>query len=188
MVFTEECSNTSFIFDIIAEGQTEVSDVIEDEIEFLKQNYDGIEVVKLEGFYPKVLLTLEAESNPRHRVVLEVAIVAGYPFVAPRVRLRIPEGATPGSIGALDESGAHQIQADIREAISPCLLVGAPCIMQIISVVERVLSNGIQRSCTPTHVKSADTVEHPPSQTTMKTREVIKLCVLLLHLLNKCCH
>ncbi|EKF39206.1 protein kinase, putative [Trypanosoma cruzi marinkellei] len=188
MVCTEECSNTSFTLDIIAEGQTEISDVVEDEIEFLKQNYDGIEVVKLEGFYPKVLLTLEVESNPRHRVVLEIAIVAGYPFVAPIVRLRLPEGVTPGSIGALDETGARQLQADIREAISPCLLVGAPCIMQIISVVERVLSNGIQRSCTPPHVKSTDTVEHPPSQTTMKTWEVIKLCVLLLHLLNKCCH
>ncbi|RNF10454.1 putative protein kinase [Trypanosoma conorhini] len=188
MVSGEERSNTCLVFDIIAEGQTEVSDTITDEIEFLKQNYDGLEVVEREGFYPKVLLTLEAESNPKRRVVLEVAVVAGYPFVAPRVRIRLPEGVTPESGLALGESEVHQMQAEIREAISPCLLAGAPCIMQIISVVERVLTSGVQSSCTTRHAQLADAAELPPAQTTLKAQEVVKLCILLLHLLNKCCH
>ncbi|KAF8302882.1 hypothetical protein TcYC6_0044930 [Trypanosoma cruzi] len=123
MVFTEECSNTSFIFDIIAEGQTEVSDVIEDEIEFLKQNYDGIEVVKLEGFYPKVLLTLEAESNPRHRVVLEVAMLPGTLLLLPECGSESQKGPRPGASGRWMSRGRIRFRQIFEKPSAPVFLL-----------------------------------------------------------------
>ncbi|KEG12263.1 putative protein kinase [Trypanosoma grayi] len=189
MVEKEAQSETCFAFDILSEGQTEVNDVVADEIEFLKANYDSIHIVECDGHYPRVLLTLDAELIPKRRVVLEVSIVAGYPFVAPKVRILLAHGVTPGSSGALDETEVKQIQADVKETISPCLLAGAPCIMQIIAVVERVLSNGVHRSCTPpAPAKTTEAAAPPPPTPTVQAQEVVKLGVLLLHLLNKCCH
>ncbi|ORC88619.1 putative protein kinase [Trypanosoma theileri] len=206
----EEDEETCFAHDIITEGQVEVNDVVADEIEFLRENYDNIRIVEKDNFYPKILFALDTESIPRRRVVLEVSVVCGYPYVAPRVRILLPHGITPENSGALSKAELKQIHKDITEAIAPSLLAGAPCIMQIISVVEKVLSGGVERSCTPVSDKHEEVVttekiaslQLPPPQqqqqqpsssvetrkTSLITQETLKLIALLLHLLNKCCH
>ncbi|KAH9599718.1 Protein kinase domain [Trypanosoma melophagium] len=205
----EDDGETCFAYDIITEGQVEVrDDVVADEIEFLRNSYDNIRIVEREHFYPKILLALDTESFPKRRVVLEVCVVCGYPFVAPRVRILLPHGITPDESGGLTAAELARMHINIKEAIKPFLLAGAPCIMQIITVVEMVLSAGGERSCTPVStnneevaagekISSAQTqgqlqVQAPSAvearKTSLEALDTVKLIVLLLHLLDKCCH
>ncbi|EAN79680.1 protein kinase, putative [Trypanosoma equiperdum] len=175
-------------FDLISEGQTEVTNVVPDEIEFLRANYDDIHIVEREGFHPVVLLTIDSSTQPTRRVVLEVSIVGGYPFVAPRVRILFPHQAAVGLDGVLSEAEIGQLQTDIRDAISPCLLAGAPCIMQIISVVQRVISTEDSHPQTQATVEIENAKAPAGAEESVLKRDVVKLSVLALHLLNKCCH
>ncbi|KAG5510065.1 hypothetical protein JKF63_06958 [Porcisia hertigi] len=171
------------------------SDEVKDEIDIIVNTYENVRVTGKSVAHYRVLVPLSSESRPSRRVTVEIRVVPGYPYVAPAVSLLFPQGVKPGFEGSLSENEVKQMAMEVSNSIQPCLPIGMPCMMQIISTVATIVESGIDPVLQQQSEKKQGEPKVPsagqspsPTPLPLKAKEALRLSMLAFHFLKKCCH
>lgn len=188
--------NESYSYQLVKEYDTSENQEVNDEIEIISNSYENVKVTGKSCAHCKVHIPLISETNPSRRVTLIIAVVPGYPYVAPKVILTFPPGIRPGDENTLSEYEVQFLEKEVKDNIQLCLPSGMPCMMQIVSAVGNVVNFSV---LPPAQKRETESVVSPckaqsagqsPSLTPvpLMAKEALRLSILTLHLLKKCCH
>lgn len=186
-----------FCFEVTPEYSTAENEEVSAEIEVIANTFENVKVSGKDKGHRKVLIPLTSEAYPGRRVGLEIVLVSGYPYVAPKVRIVLPAGTAPDDGTSLSTAELETIKVEVKNNIEPCLAAGMPCMMQIASTVSSIVESPAARAATSqaeeaeklTHSRGARSAGQSPTLTPVPLRasEALKLSLLTLHLLKKCC-
>ncbi|CCW67657.1 unnamed protein product [Phytomonas sp. Hart1] len=182
------------VFELIPKYSTATNEEVSQEIEIILNTFENAKVVGQNKVHKKLRIPISSETRPTFHALLDITVVEGYPYVPPRVELMFPAGTHPKGPDGLTKEEATQLKEELSSSIQPCRSVGMPCMMQIVSTVLQFVST--ERSPVAEvqdrdpNVPTSSAVSKSPALTPvpLKAKDALRLSVLALHLLRKCCY